>query len=392
MKKQEELKKEYKDNLRDKRVNVFRMKSSNLNPGFGKEVEESLRAFVKAKRSHHLRVTPTMLIAHWRAIDPTAKDTSMTAARHRIARFMKRNNLAHRKGTHKAQEKSDAKQVIDDFVHYIKYKISLLGITNPAAVVNADETNVYFSPRINSTICERGSRTVSIAHSQSSSRCTVMLGGSIDGKKLPPFVIFTGKRVASAPVFQALQQPQKNGYNPSLLYNVQHKAWMDEDLMLYWIDKVWKPYANNIPGPTMLILDMFQAHLTAHVQWTLAQCGTIVEYIPGGYTSKLQAMDVGINKPFKDYMRNNHEEYMGACARESTVPRVQRPLVSQWIANAWSSIPSITFLKTWKHILGPNPIPALEEVTPCDPLGMTGSDPTTDDEDEAYNSDVSLDY
>jgi len=392
MKQEAELKQEYNDHLKHKRLNRYRVHSANKNPGFGQEVEASLLAFVKAKRSHNLRVTPTMIIAHWRAIDPTAKDYSMTAQRHRVGRFMKRNNLVHRKGTHQAQKQAGATAIINDFVEYIKYKMSLLGITNPAAVVNADETNVYFSPKINSTVCEKGSRTVSIAHSQSSSRCTVMLGGSIDGRKLPPFVIFNGKRVATAPIYQAIQNPEKNGYHPALRYNVQRKAWMDEDLMLYWIDQVWKPYANSIPGPTLLLLDMFQAHLTTHVQWSLAQCGTTVEFIPGGYTSKLQAMDVGINKPFKDHMRNFHEEYMGECAKEELSPKVCRPLVSQWIGKAWDSIPPLTFVKTWKHILGDNPIPSLEEITPYDPLGMIGDSPNTDEKDEAYNSDASLDY
>ena len=36
----------------------------------------------------------------------------------------------------------------------------------------------------------------------------------------------------------------------------------------------------------------------------------VVDYLPGGYTLKLQAMNVGTNKPFKGYIRNYVEGFM----------------------------------------------------------------------------------
>ena len=35
-----------------------------------------------------------------------------------------------------------------------------------------------------------------------------------------------------------------------------------------------------------------------------------MEYILGGYTFKLQVMDVGVNKPFKGFVRESDENFM----------------------------------------------------------------------------------
>jgi hypothetical protein len=37
--------------------------------------------------------------------------------------------------------------------------------------------------------------------------------------------------------------------------------------------------------------------------------GTEVDFIIQGYTSKVQVLDVGINKPFKDYVKQSYEEF-----------------------------------------------------------------------------------
>ena len=38
--------------------------------------------------------------------------------------------------------------------------------------------------------------------------------------------------------------------------------------------------------------------------------GTKVDFIVSGYTNKLQVLDVGINKPFKGYIRESYQNFM----------------------------------------------------------------------------------
>jgi DDE superfamily endonuclease len=64
---------------------------------------------------------------------------------------------------------------------------------------------------------------------------------------------------------------------------------------------------NNI---TYLILDECLLHLTIAVRKAFTGCNTEIDLIPGGYTSKLQPMVEGLNKPFKGYVYHNFTELL----------------------------------------------------------------------------------
>eukprot|EP00977_Amphora_coffeiformis_P017316 scaffold5541_cov132-Amphora_coffeaeformis.AAC.1 len=83
-------------------------------------------------------------------------------------------------------------------------------------IANFDETDVRFAVETRSTIAYRGERTVNVRTPCSSSRCTVMLGCSANGKKFPPYVIYKGKR--GARVAKELQKWEDNGYSSGCLY------------------------------------------------------------------------------------------------------------------------------------------------------------------------------
>jgi DDE superfamily endonuclease len=79
-------------------------------------------------------------------------------------------------------------------------------------------------------------------------------------------------------------------------FAVQKSAWMDEEMMLKWIEKVWSLSTLAKRGyMTYLFLDECQSHMTSAVARACQSCNTEINIIPGG---KLQAMDVVLNKPF----------------------------------------------------------------------------------------------
>ena len=59
--------------------------------------------------------------------------------------------------------------------------------------MNIDETNIEFDMIGSISLADQGSRTVSLRSTGSFSRCTVLLGVTLSGEKLPPFIIFKGK-------------------------------------------------------------------------------------------------------------------------------------------------------------------------------------------------------
>ena len=77
----------------------------------------------------------------------------------------------------------------------------------------------------------------------------------------------------------------------------------------------------------------------------VADLGTLVILLPPGETSKVQVLDVGINKPFKLRVREELTRYQlegGEC--------VGREIMPQIVCSAWDSISASTIVGTFQHI------------------------------------------
>ena len=98
---------------------------------------------------------------------------------------------------------------------------------------------------------------------------------------------------------------------------------------------------------SLLILDNFSVHCTNSTHSKLSSIGTCVEMLPPNFTSKLQPLDFGLNKPFKDRLKNRWVQHM--IDRETT-EKTTRQILSNWIADAWFSIPETAITNTIRHI------------------------------------------
>ena len=91
------------------------------------------------------------------------------------------------------------------------------------------------------------------------------------------------------------------------------------------------------------MLDSFEAHKTEQVKRSFKSENTDLAVIPGGLTSVLQPLDVCLNKPFKDRVKQKWMAWTAEGIHELTVGRCQKKpseeLKSQWIGEAWRDIP-----------------------------------------------------
>ena len=101
---------------------------------------------------------------------------------------------------------------------------------------------------------------------------------------------------------------QDTGRFPNMMYSVQSKAWVDSDIFHNWIDMGLKSYVTWIERDeqikmkeTYLLMDEFVVHKKASCTRAIQELGTEIDYIGRHYTSKLQVLDVGVNKQFKNY-------------------------------------------------------------------------------------------
>ena len=163
------------------------------------------------------------------------------------------------------------------FFSYVNEQISCLGISG-TNIVNIDETNIDFEMVSGMTLSGQGDRTVSIKKSGSSSRCTVLLGVTLSGDKLPPMIIFKGQ--PNGRIAREWNNPEF-GYPEDCEYEVQEKAWIDQVTFLKWIQKVWVDFCTG-KGPTYLLMDEFVVHKCSECVRYITSCGTDVEYIVGG--------------------------------------------------------------------------------------------------------------
>lgn len=351
------------------------------------DTSNELIAYFDEKRGNLDKVDIRLLLTKLRQIDPAINqivDESLgsLAVRSnmykRIHRILKKHDIGRRRTTHQAQNTRMNQDMIDGFGQYIIEKMKMLLIDHDC-IANFDETNVYFSPDTHTTLDRRGSKTVSVRSGTSSQRCTVMIGVSGNGERFPPYIIFTGKYSDTGSIYRKFQrivaEQQRYDNNIDLIrpetfllfpfrsfYTVQAKAWMDSIHMLDWIEKVWRPWTIEKNKPTMLILDEFCGHMTAEVRNAIVQCGTHLEFIPAGYTSKLQVMDVGFNKPFKDGFRHQFDSWI-----TETEEKPKRHHVATWIQASWEGMSCQRIARnTWRRIGIPQPIdaPPIQVVVP----------------------------
>jgi hypothetical protein len=202
--------------------------------------------------------------------------------------FLGRYDLSERRRTTVAQQlPSDLIEKQNIFLSYVmylrihnKYELKYMG--------NMDETPMWFDLPSNMTINQKGAKTVNIrttGHERSS--FTVILACMADGTKLPAVCIFKLKNVP------------KEKFPNGIYIRANEKGWVNEQEMLWWVENVWTS-RNRFGNPrSMLVLDSFRGHIVDSVKNRLVEKNTNMAVIPGGCTSKLQPLDVAINKSFK---------------------------------------------------------------------------------------------
>lgn len=297
---------------------------------YSEEVEEKIVEFVLEQRDLQNAVSIDELCSFAKAtVEPQHPD--FKASRTWAAKFMRRHDMVLRAKTSVAQRlPADLEEKIGSFHSFVKEQ-RLRDEFEDRFIINMDETPVYFDLVPGKTIDFRGNKSVRIRTSGSEKRhLTVLLAVSADGNMLPPMVVFKGKRELKFPV-------------PSnWIVTVQEKGWMDEALMLRWIQDIYLKYTGK--ERSLLVLDSFRAHKTEKVLKALRKGNTVPAIIPGGCTSKIQPLDVSINKPFKAELRKEWTAYMRTASQKLSVGEkvkaATKELVIKWLENACDYISS----------------------------------------------------
>ena len=94
----------------------------------------------------------------------------------------------------------------------------------------------------------------------------------------------------------------------------QEKEWCGEAIMKEWVASEWanlftSPHSASSTGK-ILVADVHAAQQTNAVKIALCNYKTELVNVPPGCTSRIQPLDVCINKPFIEVVKRQHEAHM----------------------------------------------------------------------------------
>ena len=154
-----------------------------------------------------------------------------------------------------------------------------------------------------------------------------------------PTLIFRGKGLR-------ISKEEKSNWDKRVKGFFQEKAWCDQTIMKCWINEEWGNMYFNPATPEssgkILCADLHRAQQTATVKRMLQSKNTVLVNIPPGFTSKVQPLDVSINKLFKDYLRTqfekHHDENIELYISNKLTASKRRVLVTKSVAEVWEKI------------------------------------------------------
>jgi hypothetical protein len=157
-------------------------------------------------------------------------------------------------GTHLCQRKPE--EVEAEASNYMRLIRALLFSLHhdQCFILNMDQTPVYFLMSTKRTLEVVGKRTIHIRTSMNDTRwATVAVTVAGDGMVLPSMIIFKGKHNGR------IARSEFTTYPAGHHYRCQEAAWMDERVMLAWVEEVLAPYVATAPEDIipLLILDSY---------------------------------------------------------------------------------------------------------------------------------------
>lgn len=311
------------------------------------QFEDEIVQWLFQHREQGMPISIRMIVLKAGELDPDFRRKSDASKYAAVYRFARIHRWALRIGTHVSQRRPA--EVIEegkDFVNSIRPLLTCSSSRSQDYILNMDQTPVFFSMTPGTTIEQQGMRTVNIRRSGGSTmRATAAVTVTASGKMLPLMMVFKGKPNGR------IEREFRN-YPVGAQYAVQDRAWMDERVMLLWVEQVLRPYVETAPNgiQPFILLDSYRCHMMSSVVTVIQDLGVQVEHIPGGCTGLCQPLDVGINKPMKTRCRNKWEQWMMTIGMEQAITKQpSRQEVSQWCIESVNELPTEIIKNSWRH-------------------------------------------
>ena len=295
--------------------------------------EKEMWVFTETNRKLGNPLTTWALIVELLKREPTTRKMSKNSLLKWCSRFENKYYLSFK------ISKQEGKLMLADALHQLKLffeDIKNKRINeNIDTIISVDETPLFFNmPKIKRDI-HRGVREIILeTQKQEEVEVSVILSVSSDGNKLPPFVIF--KRWGKKEIEEEKKLKElavvKRGH---IFLEFNERAYNNDEIMEKWFQKVYWPYLfkNSETGRGLILLDMESSHLTKKTLELLNSKNQCFCLIPAGLTRIVQPLDVKINHPFKNTLKEIHNKVCNELGKNCD--NIKKEVLLDWIVNCW---------------------------------------------------------
>ena len=176
----------------------------------------------------------------------------------------------------------------------------------PELILNWDQTGIKIVPCSTWTMDRRGVKRVEMIGANDKRQITAIFCGTLTGDFLPVQVIYKGKTSRCHPRF---------AFPPEWHITHSPKHWSTELTMVQYVEHIIVPYVEKVreshgdDTPALVIMDNFKGQITESFLSLLDGHNIHVCLLPPNTTDRLQPMDISVNKPAKDYLRRQFDQW-----------------------------------------------------------------------------------
>ena len=283
-------------------------------PGGGRksvimDYEKKIILWIVNCRKNGMGISIKSIMTYLYSLNKEFREMSFPKLYHIIYRLIKRHNLSIRKVSHVGKTLPD--NSIYSFYQFfclVCKKRKELNITDDEKyrLINCDETPIFLEMPDTTTIDIKGHKEIIIdTNGNEKKRITVLLTVAGDGTKLEPILVFQGKKGKN--VEKELQGNRNIALSKCYAYT-QEYSWVDSHIFNNWYKNIYLKYEKLIGKKCLLILDKSPSHIDDRLIDKFEKNGTNYVFIPGGLTRYLQPLDIGVNKVFKECLKNEYRK------------------------------------------------------------------------------------
>ncbi|NWH76194.1 POGZ protein, partial [Piaya cayana] len=281
------------------------------------EAEEKLAEWVLMQREQQLPVNEETLFQKATKIGRSLEGGFKISYEWAV-RFMLRHNLSTH--TRRAVAHPLPKDVEDNascFIEFVQRQIHTQDL--PLSMIAAiDEISLFLDMEVLSSDDRKENALQTVGTGEP--WCDVVLTILADGSVLPTLVFYRGR----------VQQPAN--VPESIMLEAKESGYSDDEVVELWSSRVWQKHTECQNSKGMLVLDCHRTHLSEEVLSVLSTSSTLPAVVPAGCSSKIQPLDVCINRTVKNFLHKKWKEQAKDMADSTCDSDILLQLVLCWLA------------------------------------------------------------